>query len=241
MIFDFYLKSFDVEIYFVTFLTKTLYLVTNISSQSMRNVVLFLLIINFWIARAQPYSGTVTLISGAQRTGFINHNADNGILFGSAANDLTAIPAADVASYDIDVNGVLDRYFFVLAKPSFGAKNPAKLRAMKLISEGSKLNVYEYRVSSLMVIAMSGRESFELYVREPGADEAVFFSGRSAGAIDAGGAIVVGGRKYDRYKFKDFATEFFKDCPALVQKIKSKELKAKDSLEILEYYNTQCK
>ena len=40
--------------------------------------------------------------------------------------------------------------------------------------------------------------------------------------------------------FKKAASEYFKDCPSLVAKIQKKELKKKNMVEIVEYYNDNC-
>ncbi|MFA5297478.1 MAG: hypothetical protein WC389_04645 [Lutibacter sp.] len=40
--------------------------------------------------------------------------------------------------------------------------------------------------------------------------------------------------------FKEEASEYFKDCPQLVLKIQNKELKKRDLIEIIEFYNHQC-
>lgn len=40
--------------------------------------------------------------------------------------------------------------------------------------------------------------------------------------------------------WKKNTLEFFKDCPLLVEKIKSKEFKEKDLKEIVEFYNDNC-
>lgn len=44
------------------------------------------------------------------------------------------------------------------------------------------------------------------------------------------------GEKYFRKK----ASVFFKDCPTLIKKIKTKEFKKSDLVEIIEFYNTKC-
>lgn len=40
--------------------------------------------------------------------------------------------------------------------------------------------------------------------------------------------------------FKKAAIEYFKDCTSLVKKIENKELKKKDVIEIVEFYNENC-
>lgn len=208
---------------------------------AMKNVVLYLLFMNFCAFYAQPYKGTLTLKNNKSLTGFIKPDSDNGVLFGSINTELTPVVADSIASYDIHVNGINEYYVFLLAKSTISAKSPPKLRAMKLLKEGSKLNIYEYRMPTILVIALNGAETFELFVQNPDEEEAIFFAARVGDPIDTSGAFIIGGRKYDRYKFKEFATELFRDCPDLVEKIKKKEFKVKQSLEIIEYYNTQCK
>lgn len=44
-----------------------------------------------------------------------------------------------------------------------------------------------------------------------------------------------------RKSFKRAALEYFKDCPSLIEKIKSKEFTRKNVKEIVEYYNAECK
>lgn len=207
----------------------------------MKNFFLFLLVLPLGMLWAQPYSGTVKMSDGQERTGFIKHDADHGVQFGNDASHLALIPAEDIAFYEINVNGVTEHYEFINAKPSMGGKNPARLRAMKLISTGSKLSVYEYHVNTALVIAFGGTETMDLYVLRPGANEAIYFASRATSNFDASGTIMIGARKYDRPRFKKFAAEIFQDCPVLVEKIEAKEYKVKDSLAIIEYYNNQCK
>lgn len=207
----------------------------------MKNFFLFLLITPLGALWAQPYSGTVKMSDGQERTGFIKQDADHGVQFGNDASHLVPINAENIAFYEINVNGITEHYEFINAKPSVGGKNPAHLRAMKLIAVGSKLSVYEYHVNSALVVAFGGAETMDLYVLKLGADEAVYFASRATSNIDATGTITIGARKYDRAGFKKFAAEMFQDCPVLVEKIKAKEYKAKDSLAIIEYYNNQCK
>ncbi|MCF6280409.1 MAG: hypothetical protein L3J14_08690 [Flavobacteriaceae bacterium] len=40
--------------------------------------------------------------------------------------------------------------------------------------------------------------------------------------------------------FKKAASEYFSDCPKLVWMIKNKELKKRDIVEIVDYYNKNC-
>ncbi len=40
--------------------------------------------------------------------------------------------------------------------------------------------------------------------------------------------------------FKNSASNFFSDCPELVQKIENREFKKRDLKEIIEFYNTKC-
>lgn len=41
--------------------------------------------------------------------------------------------------------------------------------------------------------------------------------------------------------FRKNASKFFKDCPKLIAKIKSKEFKKSDIIEVLEFYNEKCR
>jgi hypothetical protein len=41
-------------------------------------------------------------------------------------------------------------------------------------------------------------------------------------------------------KFKKIVPEFFGDCPELIEKIKNKEYKKRDIVEIVDYYNNEC-
>ncbi|MBQ4822593.1 hypothetical protein [Aquimarina sp. MMG016] len=41
--------------------------------------------------------------------------------------------------------------------------------------------------------------------------------------------------------FKKAASKYFEDCPVLVEKIKNKKYKKRNILEIVEYYNKECK
>ncbi len=53
--------------------------------------------------------------------------------------------------------------------------------------------------------------------------------------------ILVGSKGNPLYKnFKKAATKYFQDCPALVEKIQSRELKLKHLPEIIEFYKLYC-
>ena len=41
--------------------------------------------------------------------------------------------------------------------------------------------------------------------------------------------------------FKKAASNYFKDCPNLVEKLQNKEYKKKDIREIIDFYNEYCK
>ncbi len=45
---------------------------------------------------------------------------------------------------------------------------------------------------------------------------------------------------YGNRHFKKTALDFFKDCPALIEKIKNKEFKKRDIEAIVDYYNKDC-
>ena len=42
------------------------------------------------------------------------------------------------------------------------------------------------------------------------------------------------------YSFKKKMSEYFKDCPELVKRINKKEFKAKDTIDMVKFYHTQC-
>ncbi len=53
-------------------------------------------------------------------------------------------------------------------------------------------------------------------------------------------AIHLGNNQVFSKNFKKSASNYFKDCPRLVKKIKAKELKKKDIVEVVEIYNFLC-
>lgn len=50
----------------------------------------------------------------------------------------------------------------------------------------------------------------------------------------------LGSNQWFTKNFKDAASAYFSDCPELVEKIKNKEYKKRDLVEIVEYYNNEC-
>lgn len=57
---------------------------------------------------------------------------------------------------------------------------------------------------------------------------------------DENQAIHLGSNQLFTKNFKTAASDFFKDCPTLVEKIQTKEFKKKEIKAIVEYYNTYC-
>lgn len=47
-------------------------------------------------------------------------------------------------------------------------------------------------------------------------------------------------KKFNRKHFFKKIIEYFKDCPSLIKKIKAKEYKRRDFIEIVDYYNDNC-
>lgn len=53
-------------------------------------------------------------------------------------------------------------------------------------------------------------------------------------------AVFLGSSNWMSKNFKNAASNFFSDCPELVEKIETKKFKKRDLKEIIEFYNTDC-
>ena len=184
------------------------------------------------LASGQPYPGKVTLKDNSVRTGYIDPDQDNGILFGENKTTDQTIAAADIQSYTIDVNGTDDHYIYIEALPPFSNKpESVKLRAMKIVKEGS-ITLYEYHLNSAVSFVMGGDWDV-LYVKRDAEAQPTMFCYVEHGMVLGSG--------YKRPKFKQFAADYFKGCDALVAKINKGDFKPKHALDIVEFFNNQCK
>jgi hypothetical protein len=183
-------------------------------------------------ALAQPYPGSVTLKDNTVLSGFVMPNHDDGVFFGTAEADVSrAITPADIQSLIIDINGTAAQYIYMEAALPFSKNDTSKLRLMKIVKQGS-VSLYEYQVNSAISLAMNG-ECEVLYVKR----EAEAQPEMLCYVIHS----MMSGVSYRRSKFKEFAAAYFKDCPALVSKTNKNEFKVRHYLDIVDFYNAQCK
>lgn len=183
--------------------------------------------------QAQFFEGTLHLKDGSSRTGLIELNYDNGANFKPTEDaDYEAIPIKYLKAADIVMGDETDHYLYMDAGFNLIAskeEETVKRRLFRLVSENPKLTVLSYtpsRASLLLVMA----DIEVLYLLKKDADTPVAFTYYMEPSLTG----------YQRSNFKEFAMEFFADCPSLVEKIHRKKFKAKHSLEVIEYYNNNC-
>jgi hypothetical protein len=181
---------------------------------------------------AQPYPGSVILKDNTVLSGFVMPDHDEGIFFGTAESDVSrAIAPADIQSLTMDINGTAANYIYMEAALPFSKNDTSKLRLMKIVKQGS-VGLYEYQVNSAISVAMNG-ECEVLYIKRDSEAQPEML----CYVIHS----MMSGISYRRSKFKEFAAGYFKDCPALVSKINKNEFKVRHYLDIVDFYNAQCK
>ncbi|MBF00706.1 hypothetical protein [Flavobacterium coralii] len=179
---------------------------------------------------SQTYEGKITLDDGNIITGMVEMNYDTGINLVNSKNEIIEeIPAENIKSAEINVDGEVQRYVYLesyFATFNFSKQTNLKIRMMQILSEGPKVTVLEYRPT---VGLLTMTELTYLYLLKTGSQTPVMYSSIQRGSIIK--------PNYKRYEFKEFAMEFFADCPALIEKIASEEYDARESIEIAEMYN----
>ncbi|AXG73783.1 hypothetical protein DVK85_05850 [Flavobacterium arcticum] len=183
---------------------------------------------------AQFYNGSITLNDGKKLTGLIEFNYDNGINYKKSENaDFSAISSDKIKSVQANINDTNESFVFLDAPFSLtriDEPQNIKKRLFRIMSQG-KVTLLEYTPSTALVLLYS-TEITVLYLQKTDAEMPKMYAYIQRGAVI--------GARYKRRGFKEFATEYFSDCPTLVEKINNKDFKAKHAIEVIDYYNNSC-
>lgn len=115
-------------------------------------------------------------------------------------------------------------------------KNKIDKKIVEIMTEGDKVNLY--RIASVGYSTMGSPMGFG------GAPTMTYaYSINNFYVMKNGDKLAthLGSNQLFSKNFKKAASEYFKDCPSLVEKIKTKEFKKRDLKTIIDYYNEDCK
>ncbi|MCL7764434.1 hypothetical protein MPF19_13490 [Polaribacter sp. Z014] len=194
----------------------------------MRRTLTFIAIFSFLLSSAQYKKGIIFLTDSTEIKGLIKVRTLDGIKY--KENDSSSVKKLNdrqLIGYNITEDGIETKYRFKKIESKF--KNKQRFGPGRKIKTDQKIR---------MKIVRSGK--INLY--------SVFVS--NAGSAMGMGLPVSSGNLY--YIEKDNKTiklgtkikskyyYLFEDCPELIKKIKTKELKHTNLIEIIEYYNKNC-
>ncbi len=125
--------------------------------------------------------------------------------------------------------------------PTIYVNVPVKNRTaplfLELVQKGKKVICYQEIATGYMEPAAFPNGSFN-----GGPNTGRFYSISSSylRRVNEKEAIQLVSNQLFTKNFKKAATDFFADCPGLVDKIRNRELKKKNLNEIIDFYNTKC-
>jgi hypothetical protein len=184
---------------------------TNRIILKMKKTLTLLAIISFLFANAQFNKGTVYLKDSTKLKGLIKTKTFGGIKYKeNDSSDIKTYENSQLNGYDIKDNGVLKRYRYKSVQGVY--------RKMKIVQLG-KINLYSIFVSNAGSAMGMGL---------PVSEGNVFFLEKNSMTIRTGA------------KFKKGKFYLIEDCPSLINKIKNKELKKREVVKIIDYYNKNC-
>lgn len=207
-------------------------------------ILLSCVILSSLTASAQFYPGNLTFKSGEHIFGFFEFDKDEAVNYAETedSEQFRAIPAEKVDKVEISVGEDYQKYVYYEAPFSirFDNEMAIRLRLFRVISEGPKAMLLDYFPSKALVMTI-GQSIFMLYVKKPEDPMPVMMSFAYTTSFNrVRENSYYDDLKYRRQFFSDFAVEYFADCPSLVSKIKSKELGERKSVDIVNYYNSNC-
>lgn len=114
-------------------------------------------------------------------------------------------------------------------------KGKKKKKVVEIMAEGDKLTLYRIAQVGVSTGPMVGAGGGPMMMHSYTVKN---FYVKRAGETEASH---LGSNQLFTKNFKKAASEYFKDCPSLVKKIKEKEFKKRDLKVIVDYYNEDCK
>lgn len=177
----------------------------------MKKTLTLFAILSFLFVNAQSDEGTIYLKDSTEIKGLIKIKTFGGVKYkANESSDIIEYENSQLNGYDIKENGIIKKYRF---KEVQGVS-----RRMKIEKLG-KINLYSIFVSN------SGSA---MGMGLPTSSGNVYFLEKNNVIIRTGA------------KFKNGKLYLIEDCPILIDKIKTKEFKKREVIEIIEYYNKKC-
>lgn len=177
----------------------------------MKNTLTLLAILSFLFMNAQFNEGTIYLKDSTEIKVLIKTKTFGGVKYKeSESSEIREYEDNQLNGYDINENGTIEKYRF---KEVQGIS-----RRMKIVRLG-KINLYSIFVSN------SGSA---MGMGLPVSEGNVYFLEKNNVTIRTG------------TKLKSGKLYLIEDCPKLIDKIKKKELKTKEVIKIIDYYNQNC-
>ncbi|GAL63294.1 hypothetical protein [Algibacter lectus] len=184
----------------------------------MRKTLTLLAILSFLFINAQSKKGTIYLKDSTELKGLVKAKMLGGIKYKANLNsDIIHYENSQLNGYDIErEDKSVERYRFKLVQ--------GISRKMKIVQLG-KINLYSVFVTnsgSAMGMGMGAGMSL------PASSGYVYFLEKNNVTIRTGAWL-------KKRKFN-----LIEDCPTLIDKIKKKEFKKKQVVDIINYYNKEC-
>ncbi|MBL4662199.1 MAG: hypothetical protein JKY22_01225 [Flavobacteriaceae bacterium] len=178
----------------------------------MKKTLTLLAILSFLYMNAQFKEGTIYLKDSTEIKGLIKFKTFGGVKYKEdEGSDIREYEDSQLSGYDINENGIIKKY----RSKKVGANFPRIMKIEKL----GKINLYSIfgsNAGSAMGLGLPVSEGY------------VFFLEKNNITIRTGA------------KFKNGKLHLIEDCPTLIDKIKKKEFKKRDVIEIIDYYNKKC-
>tara|TARA_R110002050_G_scaffold179741_8_gene313244 strand:+ start:1018 stop:1554 length:537 start_codon:yes stop_codon:yes gene_type:complete len=177
----------------------------------MKKALTLLAILSFSFINAQYNEGTIYLKDSTKRKGLIKTKTFGGVKYKeNQSSDVTDYEDNQLNGYDLKEYGTIEKYRY---KEVNGLS-----RRMKIVRLG-KINLYSVFKSNAGSAMGMGL---------PVSEGNIYFIEKNNVTIKIGA------------KLKNGKLYLIEDCPKLIDKIQSKELKTREVVEIIDYYNKNC-
>jgi hypothetical protein len=132
----------------------------------------------------------------------------------------------------------IDKVYFILVNKSyieyqFKTISKKNIQLMKVLIRG-KLSLYSFTETVDYITHSSGRGFGNVNIGKSHTSTHFYVSKKKNSIVDEFP------KKSTFKSFKKNASAYFKDCAKLVKKIKKREFKKSDVIEIVEFYNKEC-
>jgi len=219
-------------------LSKFIFL-QSINAIQMKNLflILILFITTLGIAQnplgiSQKHECTIYLLDGTTKEGIGRFKADDDVKFWTTKESEPEIIAKEnIEKIKLDENGIIGmfRYKNIIDEGGMWLKEASSLGEVCLYTD--KISGYFYKINggqatmgNTVNMYKKSNDVITYYVSHKAVSEVLKITSTDGSSND----------------FKKTASEFFKDCPKLVEKIQSKEYKKTDVESVVWFYNNYC-